>query len=151
MPRHVKTLTIHEDKQGYRDNDKTFIITEMPADQGERWATQVGYLIAQAGRQVPEGALDAGMAGLAAIGIDFQEVAIARALQDPSVEEATWSCVQYMHDPKHAPQPIFSGDNCQIDEIKTRTALRMEVLKLHLNFSVGAEPQNSARKPRRVV
>jgi hypothetical protein len=120
----------------------------MPADQGDRWSTQIGYLVAQAGMAIPQGAHEAGMAGLAAIGLDFSDIVITKALQDPSIDAETWGCVQYLHDPKHPPQPIFEGDNCQIEEISTRNKLRREVFNLHLTFSEGAEPQNSAPKPK---
>jgi hypothetical protein len=83
------------------------------------------------------------MAGLAASGVDPMDVAIMKALQDPSLDEL-WDCVQYIHNPEHPPQPIYPGENCQIEEIRTRRALRMEVLKLHVGFFSGAESPNSA-------
>jgi hypothetical protein len=128
-----------------RDKGRTFIITEMSADAGERWATQAMYLLVQAGNDLPNGASEAGMAGLAATGIDPMEISIMKALQDTSLD-SLWDCVKYQHNPEHAPQPIFSGDACQIEEIKTRRALRMEVLKIHLNPFVTAEGSNSAAK-----
>ena len=139
-----------------RDHGKTFRITEMPADQGERWATQALKLMAEAGKSIPNGALEAGMAGLAAAGVDVEAdtaavgLAVAAALQDPSLD-ALWDCVQYIHDPAHPPQPLYVGENCQIEEIKTRRDLRMEVLKLHLNPSKGAESQSSVPAKRRRV
>ena len=70
-----------------RDQGKTFVITEMPSDVGERWASQVLYLFAQAGVNVPDNAKGAGMAGLAATtGVDFLTIAQERALLDPSLD-----------------------------------------------------------------
>ena len=136
-----------------RDAAKVFIITEMPADQGERWATLAMELIAKAGQKIPEGAEHAGMAGLASADPDLvildadkmAALAVTRALQDP-VLDALWECVQYRHDLKNPLQPIYDGVNSQIEEIRTRRALRMEVLKLHLNPSVAAELPSSVNR-----
>lgn len=146
MARRTVTYTVpgvRSEKPGQRDNGKSFLITEMPVDQGERWATQALYLLAQAGAHVPEGAAEAGMAGLAAAGVGIG-VGFARALQDPSLD-ALWDCVQFLPPAQGiAPQSLQAGVNSQIEEIKTRSALRMEVLTLHTGFSLGADAQKSA-------
>lgn len=136
------------DAPGARDNGKTFIVIEMAADEGELWADQLLFLIAKSGREIPDGTAGAGMAGLAAAGVDILDVLVLRALQDPSLE-SMWECIKYQHDPNHPLQPIFKGEQSQIEEISTRHALRMEVVRLHLNFSGGAEPQTSAKKAQR--
>ena len=147
MARRKVTYTVpgvRSEEPGQRDNGKSFLITEMPADQGERWATQAIYLLAQAGANVPLGAADAGMAGLAATGVAFTAVAIAHALQDPSLD-ALWDCVQFQpKDPNIPPQAIQSGINSQIEEISTRTKLRMEVMALHTAFFTDAKSRTPA-------
>ncbi len=126
-----------------RDQGKTFVITEMPSDVGERWASQVLYLFAQAGVNVPDNAKGAGMAGLAATtGVDFLTIAQERALLDPSLD-SMWDYVEYLHNPQHPPQKIQAGDACQIEEIRTRKKLREEVLRLHLGFFQDASSPTS--------
>ncbi len=140
-----KKVTVSITAEG-RDKGKTFIVTEMSADAGERWATQGLYLLAQAGAEVPAGAADAGMAGLAATGVDFLSIAQARALQDKSLD-SMWDCIEYQHAPGHPPQKILPGEASQIEEISTRTRLREEVLRLHLSFFTVASGQNSEQSP----
>lgn len=125
-----------------RDKGKTFVLTEMPADVGERWATQAMFLLAKAGVTLPDGVQQAGMAGLAATGVDFLNIAQLRALQDPSLDEQ-WDYVEYLHNPSHPPQRLLPGDASQIEEIRTRSQLRQEVLQLHLGFFHTASSQNS--------
>ncbi len=139
MARRRQTIKITDEG---RDKGKTFIITEMPADVGERWATQAMFLLARAGVTLPEGVKEAGMAGLAATGVDFLDIAQMRALQDPSLDEQ-WDYIEYQHAPQHPPQKILSGNDSQIEEIRTRGQLRQEVLRLHLNFSPAENLQKS--------
>lgn len=112
MSRRVVTYKVPAEP-GNRDSNKTFVLTEMPADEGERWVTQALFLM--------KGAKDA----------NDSDQSLMRALQDPSLE-ALWKCVQYQHNPQHPAMPITSGESSVIEEISTRTALRLEVLKLHL-------------------
>ena len=65
--RKVEALTI---SRPGRDIGKTFVLTEMPADQGERWAIRALLAFASAGGELPQGVTpQSGMAGLAEIGI----------------------------------------------------------------------------------
>jgi hypothetical protein len=127
---------------GKRDNGKTFLITEMPADQAERWLTQIGYLIARA-KGIELDPDNQGLAAIMAVNPDLSKVGQLRALQDPSVDADTWSCVQYVHGPKIPPAPILSGADSQIEEVRTRALLRNEVLQLHSNFTEES-PSTSA-------
>jgi hypothetical protein len=127
-----------------RDAGKTFLITEMSADRAERWAIRMVLAVVNAGVKVPEGSLQAGMSGIAAIlatgvrslaGLKFE--AISELLDE------MLTCVQYQPAPNLPPQPLWTGDNCQIEEVRTRLALRMEVLELHLGFSLAALASNT--------
>jgi len=148
--RHTKTITIEEEG---RDKGKTFILTEMPATLGEKWAMQLMHLITHNAEAVavnPQ-ALNGG-GGMGALAVMLAEaqgvgnsndamtpeqvalgLAMARALTDPSLD-AWWDCVRYQHAPNHPPQPINQGAACQIEEIKTIAFLRFEVLNLHTDF-----------------
>jgi len=133
------------DKPGHRDGGKTFILTEMAADQAERFCARVAVLIAEAaGVNVQEPS----SATLAEMGINFADVRVAFALTDPDLNALIWPCVKYRHKPTQPPQEIVEGENSQIEEISTRAKLRMEVLALHLNFSqAGASQPTSASSP----
>jgi hypothetical protein len=143
MARHEKTITIQDEG---RDKGKVFVIREMPATAGEKWAMQLMYLIEQAGAAVSQETLTGGMAGLATLmpegRKDAMALAVARALGDPSLA-AWWDCVRYVHAPNHQPQKINLGETCQIEEIKTITFLRMEVVKLHTDFFSPENPSSS--------
>ena len=135
-----KSITVTISSEG-RDKGKTFVVKEMSADQGERWAMRALLALTNAGVQLPDGAAEAGMAGIAAAGIEALGK-LQFAAVEPLLEEM-WECVQYqppdVKGKKLPTQNIFSGDGSQIEEIATRMQLRMEVLKLHVNFSQGAD------------
>ena len=125
-----------------RDQGKVFIVTEMPAIQGEQWASQLLSLILKSGVNIPDlPEADSGMAGLASLG-DAAAPLLA-VLHDPSLD-AWWGCVKYEHKPNLPPQAIMQGDACQIEEIRTIQTLRIEVLKLHTGFFSRANRSSSA-------
>ncbi len=127
---------------GQRDNGKKFIIKEMPADQAERWALRAILALGKAGVEVPEDIAEAGFAGLAMLG--FQ------ALSGLNFEDAEpllvemMSCIQYEHKPGAALQPIFAGEESQIEEVKTRILLRKAVFDLHTDFLLAGVQSTSA-------
>jgi hypothetical protein len=136
---------VRADVLGKRDNGKTFILTEMPADQAERWALRV-LLAAGNGHKdiVPDGALqaaleggnnDAAMAKLAAVG--FRALfSIPWADAEPLLDEMM-ACVQYQPEaPGVMPQAIMTGVASQIEDAATRVKLRLKVFELHTGFSV---------------
>lgn len=137
MARKVEHVVIEAEG---RDKGKTFILTEMPAIAGERWATQALSLMSNAGQTVPRGAADAGMAGLATVALGA--LPSLKALQDPSLD-AWWDTVQYQHAPNQMPQKLFPGAACQIEEISTVGQLRMKVLEMHVGFFLPASPSTT--------
>jgi len=64
MARRTRVVTITAEG---RDKGKSFSLKEMPADQAERWAIRALLALAAAGAKLPDGALDAGIAGVAAV------------------------------------------------------------------------------------
>ena len=135
-----RTVTVIIEDEG-RDKGKTFILTEMPATLGEKWATQALSLLVQAGASVSEDARTAGMEGLASVPI--AGIAQVKALQDPSLD-AWWECVKYQHAPNQPPMAIVQGEASQIEEIATITFLRMQVLELHTAPFLSASGSTSA-------
>lgn len=150
MPgRKEKTVTITAEG---RDRGKAFVLTEMPADQGERWAFRTLLALSRGGFDLPAGIFDGGMAGLATM-LPYLLVIGLKALHgaqwaefEPLLEEMML-CVQYKP-PGNAPlQPLFPGINSQIEEVATRVKLRQEVLQLHVNFSVTESLSTSDPSP----
>lgn len=148
MARKTKTVTVSGAADN-RDNGKQFFLTEMPADQAERWAFRLLLALASAGGKLPQGALDAGMAGVAATMQNSLIVGL-RSMAGLSFEDAEpllatmFECVQYIPPTAGvAKQSIITGSNSQIEEVSTRLTLRWEVLQLHLNFSLDGLLSNT--------
>ena len=138
MARKVETLTITEEG---RDKGKVFILTEMAATAGERWATEALFLLSKAGLELPADAAESGMSGLASAPLGG--LPSLRALQDPALD-AWRECVKYQHDPRHLPQNVlWDHAACQIEEIATVNMLRMKVLELHLGFFINVSPSTT--------
>jgi hypothetical protein len=133
-----------------RDKGKSFLITEMPADQAERWATRALIALANAGTKLPDGVLDAGMAGVASMAGVF--VLSLRTLQGLSYDavgdllDELMGCVQFQPMAGAPPQVLFPGENSQIEEVRTRLQLKWEVLQVHTDFSL-ADALSSFRPP----
>lgn len=129
-----------------RDKGKRYLITEMPADQAERWATRALLALANGGTQLPDGVLDAGLAGFASMaGVFVMSIRSLNGLRYADVEplmNEMMDCVQYLPSGANPanplpPQALFSGENSQIEEVQTRMALRGEVLQVHTDFSLA--------------
>lgn len=114
-----------------RDKGKEFIITELPAWEAEEWAIQAFLALASCGIEVPDDVKSAGFAALAgsmfdSIGkLDYQK---AKPLLDKMMD-----CVKFIPDPKrpNVTRALVPDD---IEEVKTRLELRLQVWKLHAAF-----------------
>lgn len=150
MARHEKLVTIVAEG---RDKGKVFHIRELPCDAGERWANRALIAIANAGGRLPEGTLD-GMAGLE---LTLRNVVLT-AMQ--SLQGLSWREVEPLLDemkpcitwcppgfPKIPAQPVFPGEDSQIEEIATWHTLRFEWLQVHLGFSLAAVLSTSGTTP----
>lgn len=126
-----KKITISDASS--RDNGKTFLITEMPADQAEKWGFRAFIALVNAGffssaMPTPEYAMQT----VAPLGPGmFLRMSWADA--EPLLDEM-FDCVQIVED-KMTRQPM--GED--IAEVSTRLKLRAEVLKLHVDFSKAGE------------
>lgn len=129
----IKTQRITVTAEG-RDKGKTFLLTEMPADQAEAWALRALLGLQRSGMEITDDALAGGAASLAALGLKALFNLPWDELQ-PLLEEM-FTCVTYVHNPKHASQEITPGRNSQIEEVATRFMLRIAIFELHLGFSV---------------
>jgi hypothetical protein len=160
MARRQVPITIQEADPEYRDNGKTFVVTEMSAIAGERWASRFLALLLNSGLDLKKIAAakeepteeataeelppeDAGMAGVAALGDSVSP--LLSVMNDPSLD-AWWECVQYQPVTPGAPlQRIEHDARCQIEEIRTVALLRMEVIKLHTGFFSRAKASTTGR------
>lgn len=131
MARRKKSVTITTPG---RDHGKVFLLTEMPPEEGEYWATRALELLEKSGElpakadgtdQSATGAM-AALAGAAALGINM-----ARHLQDPSLN-GMWQYVQFQ--PKNAKAPPQDLRDDHIEEWVTRLELRAAFFKLHVGF-----------------
>lgn len=140
MARKTKTVVITDDG---RDKGKTFIITELGATQAERWAIRATLALTNAGAVLPDPKEAGGMQALAVAGL--QALAnLSFDVAEPLLDEMM-ECVKYQPPvPNAPPQPIFSGDAEQIEEVATRFKLRLAVLELHTGFSLAdARPKST--------
>jgi hypothetical protein len=132
---------VRSDAIGSRDAGKVFVLTEMPADAAERWALRALFAMQTAGIEIPDDAVNAGVAALAAVGLKAI-TSIPFASAEPLLAEMM-ACVQYEHAPGQALQRILDGDVSQIEDVKTRLLLRAKVFELHTGFSLPVVPPTS--------
>ncbi len=121
-----------------RDSGKRFLITEMSAAAAEDWAWRLGLALAAAGIPVPEGSLQSGMAGMASIAA--QGIRALQGVQYAAVKPLLAEmigCVQFWPPESPIPQPLMTGENSQIEEVRSLFELRVAVLELHLDFSLA--------------
>ena len=120
-----------------RDKGKQFLITEMSASQAEAWAIKVILAVGNAGIEISEDQAAQGMSGLMAVGymgllkIPFEA---AKPLLD---EMMTW--VQF-NPSSNIKRPLIEDD---IEEVKTRLALRKAIWNLHMDFFLGENESTS--------
>jgi len=114
-----------------RDCGKLFVITEMSALQASKWACKVFLALASSGVNLPDGFADAGMAGLAVLGIKCLN-GIKWEVAEPLFDEIM-GCVKIIPDSSrpHVVRNIIDED---IEEVVTHFALRAEVVRLHVDF-----------------
>jgi hypothetical protein len=118
-----------------RDQGKVFVITEMPARRGHQWATRVLFGVMNAGLDIPENILEAGFAGIAAIGVKALGK-LPASVAEPLLDELL-GCVQAMPDPAR-PNVVRGLIDDDTEEILTIFKLQKEVLALHVDFFTAA-------------
>jgi hypothetical protein len=127
-----------------RDKGKHFLVTEMSAWDAEKWATKALLALGRSGVDIPDDAIDAGMAGVMAAGLS----GFARLPYDdaaPLLDEMM-ACVAFVPDPSRLDsvtgrpiaRALLKGEDGDIEEVATLVRLRSEVAELHLGFSLAA-------------
>ena len=125
-----------------RDEKKTFLIVEASSMEAEAWALRMMEAIGKSGAEIPEIVLSSGMAGLLALGARAV-LGAPYSITGPLWEEMFEKCVHFIPDPsrpdivrgRYGIGPMVEND---VQEVVTRLHLRMEVLDLHLGFSLSA-------------
>ncbi len=141
MSRKIERLTITSEG---RDKGKVFVLTEMPADQGERLANRIVFALLNTGAAIPEEALGAGWAALAALGL--QAIGLLKSETVQTILDDAWaSSVMYEHKPNIPLQAIVGGVNSQIEEVGTRYTIHLALWKLHTGFSLPVAPPTSGQ------
>lgn len=131
MARKEATVTITAEG---RDKGKVFSLTELPADQGEEWAMRALFAMMNAGVDIPENLMSAGLAGIAALGIKSL-TKINYDAAKPLLDEM-FTCIK-IRPSQNVVRDLVDSD---IEEVATRFLLRKEVLMLHIDFFTDAAP-----------
>ncbi|KVP59345.1 hypothetical protein WJ91_12785 [Burkholderia ubonensis] len=137
MARKTSTFTAADG----RDAGKRFLITEMSAARSEEWAARALFAAMSCGVEVPDDVLNAGLAGVAAIGVKSLG-RVPFELVKPLFDEMM-DCVQYEFEPGRpgGARALIESD---IEEVATRLKLRKAVLDLHLEAFLGAAQSTQA-------
>ena len=116
-----------------RDEGKLYLIREMPARAGVRWAVKLFAALINAGVKVPDEMVRSGMAGVAAMG--FDSISNLRATDAQVLLDELIGCVQIVRDKRHPEKSFDMVSDEDVEEITTYFQLAREVFKLHINFS----------------
>lgn len=127
-----KTLDVKIDAEG-RDKGKTFLITEKPAAQAEKWAMKALALAARSGVDLGNISPAMGIQGVAALGVMAMMNAVSEAWDEAeSLLDEMMTCVQIKE--SSGARDLIGDD---IEEVATRIELRKAVLELHVGFSLA--------------
>ncbi len=126
-----------------RDKGKMFMLTEMGAAQAEKWAIRAFFALMNTGVEIPPDIADAGMAGIASMGLQALGKLPFEAAE-PLLDDM-WACVQIIPDPSKKNVARFVMDE-DIEEVGTRIFLRKEVFDLHTGFFTGAASSTSGQE-----
>jgi len=112
-----------------RDGGKTFIITEMPALQAERWANRAILAVGNSGAKIDH-VKGAGIAGIAVLGFK----ALFGISEGPALDLADelMGCIKIKVPALPQGRPLTDDD---IEEVSTRWVLKEKVFELHTGFS----------------
>ena len=131
-----------------RDQGKCFRVQEMPAYQGERWATRAFHEIMRAGGEADGYVPGAGWEALAMAGYKSfgrLDLAVAQPLWDELLD-----CVTVV--PEQSRPEVFRPLllDSDVEEIATIVQLKLEAFSIHANFSRAAADQTSTTAPQTI-
>jgi len=126
-----KTATVKIEAKG-RDIGKVFVLTELSTADSEEWAGRALFSLMNAGVEIPDNIAEAGLAGLAAMGI--------KAITKSPFDAAKPLLDKMMECVKIQPSPTVTRDLIQddIEEVSTMLTLRKAIWNLHTDFFTDA-------------
>lgn len=135
-----KTALVSISAEG-RDHGKTFVLTEMPAHQAEKWAYRAILALTKTGLDIPDDVRRDGMAGIARLGLDALGRIRFNDRDDPSLSaesllDEMFTCVR-IRPSDNNPDFLRNLVDNDIEEVATRVKLRGEVFSLHVGFSIA--------------
>ncbi|MDE7547888.1 hypothetical protein PY793_07795 [Acetobacter fabarum] len=119
------------------DYGKVFVITRMSAMEADQWGRHCLQAAIASGADIPGLEVDAGLAGLAAVGLGiFGGMAPERM---DNLLDRLMRCVSVQPDPHNAAvrRPLDESD---LEEIPTVGWLQKEAFALHVDFFKGVGP-----------
>lgn len=129
-----KIVTVPNEPSWGRDVNKSFLITEMPAAQAEKWAMRAFLALKGSDSQIPTNIQSLGMVGVAIVTLNvFLRASVKFEELSPLLDEML-DCVKAIPDKRDmaSARPLIPGE---IQEVATLGWLRSEVLELHTGFS----------------
>ena len=132
----LKNLIVTIDAAG-RDQGKVFFIREMPAARSEKWAIKAFLALAHSGVELSEEITQAGLAGIAVMGL--QALRGLRFEDAEPLMDEMFTCVSRIPS-STKPEIIRNLVDDDIEEVATRLRLRKEIFALHVDFFTDAEP-----------
>jgi hypothetical protein len=124
-----KTASVTIDAEN-RDQGKRYLITEMPATQAERWGRRLVAKMAREGIAVPAQIADLGMAALPS----YPLLTYLSWVDDEALVGELMACVQAWPAGVQVARALRETD---VEEPLTLTQLRMEVIALHVGFTLA--------------
>lgn len=137
MPRESKPVIVPE-FPGTRDRDKgkIFVLTEWPAARADDWFQKMVFAANRDGGMIPMNLKGIGLEGIAVLAANTWLRGNVRSEEIIPLWNELLQCVQIVRDPKR-PDVVTTLNEDDVEEVATRQWLRLEVLSLHLNFSVA--------------
>ncbi len=125
-----------------RDQGKCFLIREANAVQADKWGIRAMLALNRNGAQIPDEIMKLGLIGVISVGIHKLRGVLWEDLE-PLIDEMM-SCVEVVPTPsqRNVVRKLFIDPN-DIEEVSTLSTLRIEVLKLHVDFSLPVAPLKS--------
>jgi hypothetical protein len=112
-----------------RDGGKTFIVTEMPPIQAERWANRAILAVGNSGAKIDH-VKGAGIAGIAVLG--FKALFGINEHSAIELADELMTCIKIKVAAMPMGRPLTEDD---IEEVTTRWLLKEKVFELHTGFS----------------
>lgn len=133
-----KTAKIKIDTEGSRDIGKTYLLTELSAEEAEDWLFAFIMAAARSGVMLPPNLQEIGLAGVATLSL--QALGGMRMDEARPLLDKMFSCVQFVSS-KGITRALEKDD---IEEVSTRLRLRKEVVELHTGFFERAKRLSTA-------